>query len=194
MFSLPNALTRRAAVTQSAQTSYDVHIGCGIGESWGIVLMQKCLQKHLQGRHQHCYLKYEWIRRGKLSVTSLSSENTVWLVILVRDLFLHSSWVKSHMQNPRTRWTNHVSICPAWKYLAANRSVSVSVPFTLKPSTKFKCSISIAKEPDSGTRPRAKAIVSMNVPGVMLLSSPDWNKELRLPSLSVNKSRHLLSF
>ena len=34
---------------------------------------------------------------------------------------------------------------------------------------------------------RAEAVVSMNVLATRLLFSPYWNKELRLPSLSVEK-------
>ena len=43
-------------------------------------------------------------------------------------------------------------------------------------------------EPDSDARLRAEAIVSMNVLATRLLFSPYWNKELRLPSLSVDNS------
>ena len=48
------------------------------------------------------------------------------------------------------------------------------------------------------TRPKVEATVSTNVLGTRLLFSPHWNKELRLPSLSVarncDNSRDLFSF
>ena len=37
-------------------------ISCGMEESWGIALMQKCLQKHFQRRYRHCCLKQKWIQ------------------------------------------------------------------------------------------------------------------------------------
>ena len=51
---------------------------------------------------------------------------------------------------------------------------------------------------EAWTRQRHKAesgtIVSTNVLGTRLLFSPYWNEKLKLPSLYINNSRHLLSF
>ena len=72
----------------------------------------------------------------------------------------------------------------------SNRSLSASV--SLKPSSKSKSYVAQTHEFGSrtGQLRKAKGIVSTNVLSTRLVFSLHWNKEPRLPSLSVNNSRH----
>ena len=78
---------------------------------------------------------------------------------------------------------------PQPTYTAGNRSVSASVPLMAIAEAIQKIEmlamLAQAHEPDSGTSPRAEAIVTMNVLGTRLHSLPHWNKELKLPSGSL---------
>ena len=79
-------------------------------------------------------------------------------------------------------------------YIATNRSMSASVPLTAIVHAIQEIKVLCKRRHTNQSAAKAKSIVSMNILGTRLLSSPHWSKELRLPYLFVNSCRHSLSF
>ena len=72
--------------------------------------------------------------------------------------------------------------------------MSASVPLTAIVHAIQEIKVLCKRRNTNQSAAKAKSIVSMNILGTRLLSSPHWSKELRLPYLFVNSCRHSLSF
>ena len=72
--------------------------------------------------------------------------------------------------------------------------MSASVPLTAIAHAIQEIEVLRKRRHTNQSAAKAKSVVSMNVLGTRILSSPHWSKELRLPSLFVNNCRHSLSF
>ena len=91
----------------------------------------------------------------------------------------------------QSKWTVFQLVLHGIIYIATNRTVSVSAPLTAIPDAIQEIEVLCKHRHTNQTAvPRAEAIISINILGMRLLSSPRWNKALRLPYLFLNNSRH----
>ena len=115
-------------------------------------------------------------------------EGFIFVFFVSQEPFTKTKTVKfccPHIMQP-----NHVSIWPTSNYLYVLTATEVCQRvclqrLSLKPFRKSKCYVSTDAQTKRRCKPRAEVIVSTNVLGMRLLFSPHWNKELRLPSLSI---------
>ena len=136
-------------------------------------------------------------RRIKLNLHAC----TLWLVIFARDLFISSQEPFAKMKTAKfllsTCEASEPRFNPAY-FKLSSRPITVTGACQRVSLYSYRSSHSGNRtatqaqthEPHDRVRLRAEAIVSTNFLGTRLLFSPHWNKELRLPSLSVSNSRH----